>query len=208
MIDRTPPSQISKKNTMLIQTCEICHDQYQVPKHIAFRYTTCSQACSSKKKRTLRTVRPEFACEICGETFTVRECIARIGKVKYCSNECRLVGLNQQERVRTPGLMNIVTTARGYRRGHAWIDGELKLVLEHRWVMEQHLGRRLAPQERVHHINEDRCDNRIVNLHLYSSHAEHLRHEHMNNIRLLAIHNHERQQSPLTQQDDPSDRQR
>ena len=48
MIDRTPPSQISKKNTMLIQTCEICHDQYQVPKHIAFRYKIGRASCRER----------------------------------------------------------------------------------------------------------------------------------------------------------------
>lgn len=42
------------------------------------------------------------------------------------------------------------------------VDGHQ--VLEHRWVMEQHLGRKLDPLEEVHHVNGNPSDNRIANL--------------------------------------------
>lgn len=48
-------------------------------------------------------------------------------------------------------------------------------VRHHRLVMEAHLGRHLSPEEVVDHINRDTSDNRIENLALYSSNAEHLR---------------------------------
>ena len=53
-------------------------------------------------------------------------------------------------------------------------DG-LRALLEHRVVMEQHLGRNLRSGEVVHHINTVKTDNRIDNLHLCDGPGEHQR---------------------------------
>jgi len=46
-------------------------------------------------------------------------------------------------------------------------------VLQHRLVMEKYIKRFLLPNEIVHHINENRGDNRIENLQLLQNLGEH-----------------------------------
>lgn len=49
-----------------------------------------------------------------------------------------------------------------------------KKIDEHRYIMEQHLGRKLTKNEVVHHINGNKQDNRLENLELMSR-SEHSR---------------------------------
>lgn len=53
-------------------------------------------------------------------------------------------------------------------------DGRWRTQLQHRWVVEARLGRPLATDEHVHHLNEDKTDNRPENLEVLSK-AEHCR---------------------------------
>jgi hypothetical protein len=57
------------------------------------------------------------------------------------------------------------TNGQGYRV--ITVNGDY--VLEHRYVMEQALGRPLSDDENVHHINGDRADNRLENLEIWNT---------------------------------------
>lgn len=51
------------------------------------------------------------------------------------------------------------------KRGYRLINiGIGKYELEHRVEMEKYIGRKLRKEEIVHHVNENRLDNRIENL--------------------------------------------
>lgn len=69
-------------------------------------------------------------------------------------------------KIRDP--LNVMRDARGY-------------VWEHRLVMAKHIGRPLHRTEVVHHIDENKLNNDISNLMLFSSQAEHIRHHRLMN---------------------------
>ena len=48
-----------------------------------------------------------------------------------------------------------------------------KNIFEHRLIMENYLGRKLGLEEKIHHVNGIRDDNRIENLKLVENQSIH-----------------------------------
>jgi hypothetical protein len=58
-------------------------------------------------------------------------------------------------------------------------------VMEHRLLVANQIGRPLTRTECVHHVNHDATDNRIENLMLFATNADHKRYEHGQAIKPL-----------------------
>ena len=95
-------------------------------------------------------------CQQCGKAFRPKRASSR-----YCSRRCAW-GNNGKHQERKQEYWRV--GEKGYIVGTVWVDGKKVSKRQHRWIMEQHLGRTLGPQEVVHHINGDKQDNRLENL--------------------------------------------
>ena len=61
------------------------------------------------------------------------------------------------------------------RRGRWYIWINRKRQLQSRVITEQRIGRKLNKSEIVHHINENKSDDRLENLYLFSTNGQHTR---------------------------------
>lgn len=154
-----------------LKTCETCgtvfgqrprRDKAGNPRESRF----CSLGCY------LKAVKPEPRhCAHCGSE------IPQTGwayEAKYCSRSCYFAAMEHSGAWK--GGRNI--DADGYVR--VWAPWSLEgradgYALEHRLVMADAVGRPLADEEVVHHVNGDKADNRLENLMLFVNQSEHRR---------------------------------
>lgn len=108
----------------------------------------CSRNCQNKLYSKKRRSGDFCYCIKCKKyRYYSPSTLNNVKKIGICG-KCR----RKEKTMSTDGYWEI--TISGYKRK----------IKEHRWLMEQKIGRKLSPNEIVHHLNFNKLDNRTENL--------------------------------------------
>lgn len=127
---------------------------------------------NKQKKGAIRS------CLVCGQDFYIPQ--YRKDTAKYCSHRCIALA-HPENTLKARNASPIMTRSKATKgengcKNYKTITVNGKSIREHRWIMEQHLGRKLETWEHVHHIDGNHLNNSIDNLEVLSN-AEHQRKE-------------------------------
>ena len=154
----------SNKCPMCGKESGFCPSSGQIKQSRARKF--CSKKCSTSfthKDKIILSI-----CPHCKKQF--RKYPDGVSR-KYCSMFC----YNQHRFKNLPKYEYPQKEKKRYKMKK--ING--KQIYLHRWIMEQHLERKLTRNEMIHHINGDPHDNRIENLQLMTQ-SEHMKLEKRN----------------------------
>jgi len=144
--------------------CLYCGKKFYRAFSQLFKKTFCNDICKNAYRKSKKIY---IECKICHKKFYIKANRLRIKyKAQYCSRKCYGVAKRLKHHL-SNGYYKV------YALYHPFADCDGN-VYEHRLIMEKKLGRFLKPTEEIHHINENRADNRIGNLQLLSK-SEHIK---------------------------------
>lgn len=163
-------------------TCGVCGKPFEHKPSIVRAYRKkwgkdpmyCSTACGGIGRK-LSDAAWQVQCVQCGTNMPIqRRPGGSVNRQKQlCSTDCRSLfrRLAYQKKHASAEPTTRVDKRNGYIK--ICIPGALGKpaihTYEHRYVMERKIGRRLTPEETVHHIDGVRSHNDMTNLELFSS---------------------------------------
>lgn len=153
---------------MTVKKCLFCNKEFVALQHNLNKGwgKYCSRKCADKS----RIKKIEIICKQCRHIFIIspheikriRKDTGEVFERKYCSVKC------SNKSHYKGGFIN--------KYGYKMISIDGKNKLEHRYIIEKHLGRTLKKTEHIHHINGNKLDNRIENLQIMTN-SQHLKNE-------------------------------
>lgn len=151
--------------------CQFCNKSFKRYGNVIAKY--CSYNCKNQSQNN----KVKLICVNCSLEYEQYPSAIKWSKIRgnnfnFCSSKCTKefkVGPNSNT---WKGGRHI--TKRGYIkiRKPEHPNNIYGYCYEHRLVMEEHIGRYLTEHEDIHHINENKSDNRLENLELLTS-SEH-----------------------------------
>lgn len=159
------------ESTKVTLTCQNCGQPFVTYRKFNAKYCSISCGISARNKTEQN---PSYKRDISGENNPMYgrglngPTNPMHGKTRDANPAWR-----GGRKVRKDGYV-LVIAPEGYHNPISSGKGKTGYVLEHRLVMEQHLGRYLEPHEVIHHIDGDPTNNNIENLQLFSSQQEHI----------------------------------